>query len=152
MFRGGQPYTEFRSINPRDGVIRFEGKPFGTRLAVASNSLKTSNRKVDLCDGSGSMFVKGYHLLFGSVQVTGQMSNVPVGNFMTCVATVSGVKTSSVVFANVYTTATAAGIAVAATRCKTADAIEVLVTNVTAATINNGAFWINYMVLHPATT
>jgi hypothetical protein len=152
MFRGGQPYTTFRSINAKDGLIRFEGKPFGARLAVASNTI-TANRKVDICDADGTMFVKGYHLLFGSALVSGTLSLVPVGDFMTChVNGITGVKTSSVVFAGVISTATAAGIAVAGARCTTAGSIELTLTNVTAATIGNGSLYINYMVLHPATT
>jgi len=151
MFRGGQPYSEFRAVNNKDGRFRITGNPWGVKFEVPSAALN-ANRKVDICDASGSMVVKGYHIFFGSVQVTGTMSHVPVGDYMTCNATVSGVKTSSVVFANVFTTATATGLSVAATRCVTANQIQVLVTNVTAATIDNGTFLINYMVLHPATT
>ena len=151
MFRGGQPYTDFRSINVTDGIVRFEGKPFGNRFEVASNTL-TAARKVDVCDASGSMFIKGYHVLFGSVVVTGQMSDVPIHGFKKCSAVVSGVKTTSFVLANVYSTATAAGIAVAAARCTTANALDVLVTNVTNATIGDGVFAINYMVLNQQTS
>jgi len=151
MFRGGQPYTDFRSINVTDGIVRFEGKPFGTKLAVASNTL-TAARKVDVCDASGSMFIKGYHILFGTVAVSGQMSNVNIHDYMKCSAVVAGVKTTSFIIANIYTTAAAAGMAVGAVRCTTADALEVLVTNVTNATIANGSLVINYMVLNPSTS
>jgi hypothetical protein len=150
MFRGGQPYTTFRSVNVKDGIVRFEGKPFGAKLAVASNTI-TANRKVDICDADGTMFIKGYHLLFGSALVSGTLSLVPVGDFYKChVNGITGLKTTAFVFADVYNTATAAGIAVGAARCTTAGSIELWLTNVTAATIANGALYINYMALHPA--
>lgn len=156
MFRGGQPYTNFRNVNCKDGRLRLEGKPFGAVIKVNPTTL-SADRTVYLSDASGSLFVKGFHIRFGSMQVTGNanttMSLVPVGGFMTAKIPFTGVKTSSMVFAGSYSTAGAgAAIAVAGANCKTADYIQLQLTNVTAATIAQGSFYINYVVMHPATS
>jgi hypothetical protein len=152
MFRGGQPYSEFRSVNSKDGRIRFEADPFGVTLVVDDATL-TANRKVYVCDASGSAVVKGYHIIFGSTTISGTgttLSLVPVGDFMKVSVALTGARTTSIVLANVYSTAGAgAAIAVAAARCTTANYLEVLLTNITAATVANGTLSINYAVLNP---
>lgn len=156
MFRGGQPYTDFRNINCKDGRLRLEGKPFGTVIRVNPTTL-SADRTVYLANASGSMFIKGYHVIFGSMQVTGNanttMSLVPVGAFMTASVPLSGIKTTSFVFANTYSTAGAgAAIAVAGANCKTANYLQLQLTNVTAGTVAQGSFYINYVVMHPQTS
>jgi hypothetical protein len=151
MFRGGQPYTEFKGVNCNDGRLRFEGSPNEVKFEVDNTTL-TDDRKVYVCDSSGSMFVKGYHIIFGTAQAIGTMSLVPVGGFMTSYASVSGALTTSIVFANIYNGSSAAGIAVGGACCAVADQIQLQLTNVTAATIANGALYINYMVLNPQTS
>lgn len=156
MFRGGQPYTDFRAINAKDGRIRLAGKPFGVTLKVNPTTI-SAERKVYLCNANGSMFVKGFHVIFGSMQVTGNanttMSLVPVGAFMTASVPLSGIKTTSIVFASTYSTAGAgAAIAVAGANCKTANYLQLQLTNVTAATIGQGSFYINYVVMNPTTS
>lgn len=155
MFRGGQPYTEFKAVNARDGRIRFEGKPFGVTLQSGPISL-SADRKVYLRDGNGSMFVKGYHIQFGTfnAQSGGEtLSLVPTGAFKTVSYALTGIHTTSIVFCNIVQTAYAGSeIMVAAARCKTDGYLQLHLTNVTAGTVDNGTMVVSYVVMHPQTS
>jgi len=151
MFRGGQPYSEFRAVNCKDGRLRFEGKPFGVTFTVDPTRIK-GNRKYDLCDATGSIFVKGYHATFGSTTVTSTMSLVPVGGVYKGLATVTGVLTTSIVLVNVSNQSTAVGIKVASACCHTAGYIDCSLSNCAGSTIANTALAINYLVLNPQTS
>jgi hypothetical protein len=151
MFRGGQPYTDFRAINAKDGRIRLEGRPGGIKLEVQPTTI-SADRTIFICDCNGTMLVKGYHMIFGTALATGTMSLVPVGDFYKVTMAVTGVRTTSHVIAGINSTVTATGIAIGAARCTTADVVDLWVTNVTAATIANGDLQVSYMVLNPQST
>ena len=151
MFRGGQPYTDFRAINMKDGRMRLEGRPGGVKFEVQPTTI-TADRTISVCDCDGTMLVKGYHFIFGTGWAIGTVSLVPVGDFYKLTLAATGVRTTSHIIAGINSTVTASGIAIGAAKCTTADVIDLWATNVTAATIASGSLQISYMVLHPQST
>ena len=159
-------YTNFRAVTVKEGIIRLADPwqnttyvatkatdgTIGVRLQIAAGTL-TGNKTLHVCDGSGSMFIKGYHIAFGSTTVNGSMSLVPVGGFYLGTAAVTGVLTTSVILTNIYATSGAgAAITPVGAVCRTAGIIDFFLTNVTAATVGAGVLAVNYLILHPQTS
>lgn len=152
MFRGGQPYTDFRAVNMKDGRFRIEGRPSGVKFEVEPTTI-TADRTISICDCDGTMLVKGYHVLFGTVEVSGTLSLVPAGELYKFSVAASGLKTTSHVLACIHSTVTSSGLAVGAAGCSTADYLDVYLTAVGAASITGGTILqVAYMALNPQST
>lgn len=152
MFRGGQPYTDFRAINMKDGRIRVEGRPGGVKFEVQPTTI-TANRTISICDCDGTMFVKGYHMIFGTVLVSATLSLVPAGSLYKISAAVSGLKTTSQILACIHSTVTSSGLAVGAAGCTTEGYLDLYLTGVGASSITSGTILqVAYMALNPQTT
>lgn len=151
MFRGGNPYTDFHNINCKEGRFRIEAQPFGTKFQVAPTTI-SADRTIWVCDGSGSLMVKGYHFIYGTAWVGGTLSLVPVGvPYYANNLAVTGIKVTSIVQACVHSTATAAGLMVVNARCRTDGYLSVGLAAI-GSTVANASLQIAYLIMNPQTT
>ena len=149
MFRGGQPYTEFKNVNCKQGKFRLEGNPWGVEFVVDDTTI-TGNIKIDLKDSTGSMVVKGYHIEYGttSIKCNGNVAAYGVG---TSSVSITGLKTTSVILVNPATSAQVGNFVPFGATCQTAGkALIQYYVGVASAAITTVP--INYVVLHPQTS
>ena len=154
MYINKQPYTTFRGVNLRDGKLRLADKDISTtdyavELKVAPGTY-TGERKVYLKDASGSMFVQGYHITYGSSSFLAN-GNIAIDTIASSSASITGVLTSSVILINAATSAEVEGFIPFGATCQTAGKviIQYLVATATAAIT---AIPFNYVILHPQTS
>jgi hypothetical protein len=158
----GKPYTSFRAVNAKNGYIRLED-PFknttyvakhpdnyGVRFSVDSTSL-SANRKVYLGDGSGSMMITGYDILYGTSTFLGN-DNIVAQSIGQASATITGVLTSCIVLVSAATSAQVAGYVPIGSSCKTAGSIWVFYKTQAATAAASVEVPFNYTILFPQTS
>lgn len=157
----GNSYTSFRAVNAKDGYIRLED-PFmnttyvakhpdnyGVRFSVDSSTL-SANRKVYLGDGSGSMMITGYDILYGTSSFAGS-GNIGAQLIGQSSVSITGVLTSCIVLVSAATSAQVAGYVPIGASCKTDGKIWVFYkTQAATAAVAEVPF--NYTVLFPQTS
>ena len=152
----GQPYTSFRAVSVKDGTLRvpdpynqIDSGTWAVTLQVASATL-TGNRNVYVCDGSGSMVLKGYDILYGTSSFAGS-SNLAVQSIGQASVTITGVVATCIVLVSAATSAQVAGYVPIGSKYASADKIWVFYKT-QAATAAVAEVPINYTVLFPQTT
>jgi len=150
----GESYTNFKAVNVKDGVIRVADtyattNSYGVTLRTADGIL-TGNRKVYVCDGAGSMFLKGYDILYGTATFVGS-GNIAAQTVAQASVSITGVLATSIVLVSAATSAQVAGYVPIGSKYATTDKIWVFYTTM-AATTAVASVPINYTVLFPQTT
>lgn len=153
MYINGLPFTNFRAVNVRGGLARIGNSTIGTTdyslILKAAPGTFTDNNKVYLKDGTGSMFIKGYHVTYGTTSIS--CSGIPAaGAIATSSIAISGVLTTSIVLINAFESASTDCIPFGAT-CQTAGKILVQYY-VGAASTAITSVPITYTILHPQTS
>jgi hypothetical protein len=149
----GYPYTSFRGVNSKDGRIRFQDPnlTYGARIEIDNNTL-TDDRKVYLCDGNGSLTVRGYHITYGSGTYQNN-SNIAANTIYTATMAITGVLTTSIIFCSVNGmsgTAAVSGYPIGA-KCTTAGVASLVMLS-GATTAAAGTVALDYVFFNPQTT
>jgi len=156
-------YTNFRAVSVKDGIVRLADPwqdtsfvawkatdgTIGTKFMVHDTKL-TSNKELYVCDGGGSIVLKGYDILYGTSSFVGK-STVGANSVSEASLTITGVLTTCIVLVNAATSAQVSGYIPYGSNCMTAGKINVFyhTGNATAAT---AAVPINYTLLFPQTS
>ena len=154
MYIGNQPFTDFKGVNVSEGVVRIANSTIGTTdyglvLKTVPGSFVGSERKVYLKDATGSMIVKGYHIVYGSSSIICKGS-AAANSVQNSSFAVTGVLTTSYILVNAESTAAGSFVPFGAT-CQTAGKVLVQY-NVGAATAAETVVPISYVILNPQTS
>jgi len=155
MYINGQPFTSFKSINVSEGVVRISNSTIGTTdygltLKAVPGSFAGPERKVYVKDATGSMIVKGYHIVYGTASVICS-GNIAANGVATTSVSISGVLTSSIVLINAISSAATSTFVPFGATCQTAGKVLVQYY-VGAATAAVTTVPINYAILNPQTS
>ena len=154
MYIDGNPYTNFKGVNCKDGKFRVADPTEGTLdyaviFQVAPATL-TGDRKVYVCNSSGSMFVRGYDIIYGTTSFAGS-SNIAVKTVATSSCSITGLTTTSWLFISPCTSAEVAGYVPMGAVCKTAGKALIMYRTLGATTAVKNVP-INYILLNPQTS
>jgi hypothetical protein len=155
MYINNQPFTNFKGINVSEGVVRIANSTIGTTdyglvLKTVPGLTSGAERKIYAKDGSGSMVVKGYHIVYGSTSIVCS-SNIAANGVATTSVSISGVLTTSYILINAATTAESASFVPFGATCQTAGKV-IVQYYVGAATSAVTVVPITYAILNPQTS
>jgi len=154
MYISGQPYSNFKAINLTQGKLRVADKTISTTdynvvLATTPGTF-TGERKVYLRDADGSMFIKGYHIDYGTTSIVCN-GNIAASGIATTSCSISGVLTSAIVLINATSSAQVPSFVPFGATCQTAGKVLIQYF-VGAATAAITTVPISYVILNPQTS
>ena len=155
MYIGNQPFTNFKSVNVSEGVVRIANSTIGTTdyglvLKTVPGLTSGAERKVYLKDATGSLVVKGYHIVYGSTSVVCN-GNIAANGIATTSVSITGVLTTSYILINAESTAAATSFVPFGATCATAGKV-IIQYYVGAATSAVTVVPISYVILNPQTS
>jgi len=154
-------YTNFRAVNVKDAMIKLSDPEqnttytsvkvgnYGVVMTINPKTL-TTNRKIYIADGSGSMVIKGYDMLYGTTTFYGS-GNIAAQTVAQSSVTITGVLASCVILVSAATSAQVAGFVPIGAKYATTNKIWVFYKT-QAATTAAALVPINYTVLFPQTS
>lgn len=155
MYINGQPFTNFKSVNVSEGVVRISNSTIGTTdygmtLKATPSSFAGPERKVYVKDATGSMIVKGYHIVYGSTSIVCS-GNIAANGVATTSVSITGVLTTSYILINALTTAATDTFVPFGATCQTAGKV-LIQYYVGAASAAVATVPINYVIFNPQTS
>jgi len=154
MYIDGQPYSDFKAISLTDGKLRIPQKTISTTdysvILKVNPATLTSEKKLYMKDGTGSLFVHGYHTTYGTVDMT-MSSNIAAYKVATGSVAITGLLTTSIILISPTTSAATGSFEPFGATCQTAGKALVQYA-IGAGTSAVTTVSLNYVILHPQTS